>query len=546
MWNAQGSPEVARAMIPSMAFGILLITAIASGAVAAMLWRRRRAGSTTLALLMTAITVWALTSALEAGAVGLSAKILCSKFEYLGSALTAILYLLFALRRAGWKAPRFSPRALSLWLLVVFNFGVALTNDWHRLLWTGYTPSPIATNQVIYERGPLFYVLISLVFLYVLIGTIVLLRSTVQEGLVRKRQSLVVVSASLAPLAAGLLYALHPAWLGGMNVTPMGFSVAGMIFGIGVIGLRYFDIAPTARNALFEAMDDGVLVLDVDGRIADINPATERLLGIDASHIGQSAEAPLSPWPLLVEGCRKEEASRFEIELSDAPLRVVDAQVTPVFDKEQVRSGLIVVLRDVTVRTHALRDLQKAHDQLQDQIEEIRRLQETVREQAIHDALTGLFNRRYLKETLPRELATARRHGRPLSVILLDVDRFKTINDTFGHPAGDRTLQQLAALLDNTTREGDIACRYGGDEFVLVLPDTPLASAVQKAEAIRSECRARCRDVRAIDEPHTTLSLGVASYPDHGHEGSQILVAADRALYHAKEQGRDQVQPGWN
>ena len=533
-------------MIPSMAFDILLVTAIASGAVALMLWRRRRAGSTTLALLMMAITVWALVSALEAGAVTLSTKILCSKFEYFGSAMTATLYLFFALRRAGWKAPRFSLRALSLWLLVVFNFGVALTNDWHHLLWTGYTPSPLAANQVVYERGPLFYILISVIFLYVFVGTAVLLRSTIQEGLVRKRQSLVVVAASLVPLAAGVLYTLQPAWFGGMNIAPMGFSIAGMIFGVSVIGLRYFDIAPTARNALFEAMDDGVLVLDVEGRIADINPATELLLGIDASHIGRSAEEPLSPWPLLVDRCRKAAASRFEVELSQAPLRVVDARVTPVYDKDQVRSGLIVVLRDVTVRTHALRQLQEAHDQLQDQIEEISRLQETVREQAVHDALTGLFNRRYLEETLPREMATARRHGRPLSVILLDIDRFKTINDTLGHPAGDRTLQQLAALLDDITREGDIACRYGGDEFVLVLPDTPLGAAVQKAETLRSQCRTRCRVVRADDEPHVTLSLGVASYPDHGHEGDQILVAADRALYHAKEQGRDQVQPGWD
>jgi diguanylate cyclase (GGDEF)-like protein len=192
-----------------------------------------------------------------------------------------------------------------------------------------------------------------------------------------------------------------------------------------------------------------------------------------------------------------------------------------------------------------LRDVQEAHDQLQDQIEEVSRLQEVVREQAIHDALTGLFNRRYLEETLPRELASARRHGRLLSIILLDVDRFKAINDSLGHAAGDSMLQQLAALLDEMTREGDIACRYGGDEFVLVLPDTSFAAAVQKAEAIRTKCRTRCQIVHSDGQPHITLSLGVAAFPDHGREGSQILVAADRALYRAKQQGRNQVQPGW-
>lgn len=532
-------------MISSLAFDILLSTAAASAVVSVMLWQRRRAGTPTLALLMTAVTGWALVSALEAGAGTLSLKILCSKFEYLGSGLTATFYLFFALRRAGWQAPRYSKRALSLWLLVLFNFGIAITNDWHGLLWTGFIPSPVAANQVIYERGPLFYVLISLIFIYVFAGTAVLLRSTVQEGLVRKRQNLVVVAASWVPLAAGLLYAVQPSWLGGVNIAPMGFSIAGMIFAVSVVGLRYFDIAPVARNALFEAMNDGVLVLDAHGRIADINPASESLLEVNATHVGQSAETVLSSWPRLIEGCRSARPSRFEVELSEDPLRVADVRVTPVYDKDQDPSGSIVVLRDVTVRTQALRDVQRAHDQLQEQIEEISRLQEAVREQAIHDALTGLFNRRYLEETLPRELAAAQRHGRLLSVILLDVDRFKVVNDSLGHAAGDRVLQHLAALLDEITREGDIACRYGGDEFVLVLPDTPRAAAVQKAEIIRNTCQTRCQIAHKGDPSHVTLSLGVASFPDHGSEGSQILVAADRALYLAKERGRNQVQPAW-
>jgi len=533
-------------MIPSMAFGILLITAVASGAVDLMLWRRRHAGGTTLALLMAAITWWALASALEAGSDSLSTKILWSKFEYLGSSLTAVLYLFFALRRSGWLAPKYSARALSLWLLVAANFGVALTNDWHGLLWTGFTPSPVAANQFIYERGPLFYVLISGIFLYVFAGTALLLQSCVREGLVRKRQNLVVFAASLVPLAAGLVYAAQPAWLGGINITPMGFGIAGMIFAVSVLGLRYFEIAPVARNALFEAMDDGVLVLDADGRMADLNPSAERLLGVTASDIGRPAREILSRWPQLVEEGDVSVPDRFEVQLSQEPLRVVDARMTPVYNKDRIQSGLIIALRDITVRTRALRDLQEAHDRLQDQIDEIRRLQAAVREQAIHDALTGLFNRRYLEETFPRELATARRHRRPLSVILLDVDRFKTINDTLGHLAGDRMLQQLAALLDDITREGDIACRYGGDEFVLVLPDTPLGAALQKAETIRAECQTRCMAAHLEGAPHVTLSLGVASFPDHGQEGSQILVAADRALYRAKEEGRDQVQPGWN
>jgi diguanylate cyclase (GGDEF)-like protein len=129
-----------------------------------------------------------------------------------------------------------------------------------------------------------------------------------------------------------------------------------------------------------------------------------------------------------------------------------------------------------------------------------------------------------------------------MAIILLDIDHFKMINDTFGHQAGDRTLQRLAALLDRSTREGDIACRYGGDEFMLLLPDTTLAAAVGKAEALRKECNS----LEQGGFPGITISLGVACSPDHGDEGGLITLVADRALYRAKEDGRNQVHTGQN
>lgn len=118
------------------------------------------------------------------------------------------------------------------------------------------------------------------------------------------------------------------------------------------------------------------------------------------------------------------------------PLRVIDACLTPIFQKDRMHSGSIIVLRDITVRVLAERELQSANGRLQAQLIEISRLQEAVREQAIHDAITGLFNRRYLEETLPRKLAAAKRRDAPLAVILLDVDHFKTINDTLRSSGG--------------------------------------------------------------------------------------------------------------
>lgn len=530
-------------MIPTPEFVILLVTAIISGTVSVLLWRRRELpGGIALALLMVAVTEWALVAALEAASIDLSAKIFWSKLEYLGSGSAATLYLFFALQRSGFKIRLGSRRTLALWLLPVINLTLACTNDWHGQLWTGFEPSTVGANQIVYQHGPAFFGMVAGMYVYALLGSVLLIRSTVQAGLVRKRQDRAVLIAGLTPLIGGLLYVFHPSWLGGINVTPMTFGITGLVLAVSVLGLRHFDIAPVARDALFEAMDDGVLVLNESHQIIDINPSACEFLGADSSCVGVPADLILSPWPGLIDQCRQSKAGHSEIQLSGKPLRVIDARLTPIHEKDEMPSGLIIVLHDITARVLAERKLQGAHDQLQAQVIEISRLQEAVREQAIHDAITGLFNRRYLEETLPRELAAARRRGASLAVILLDVDHFKTINDTFGHQAGDRTLQRLAALLDSSTREGDIACRYGGDEFVLVLPDTTLAEAVDKAEALRTGCSSLDQE----DLPRFTISLGVACSPDHGEEGGKILLIADRALYRAKEGGRNQAQAGQN
>jgi diguanylate cyclase (GGDEF)-like protein len=167
------------------------------------------------------------------------------------------------------------------------------------------------------------------------------------------------------------------------------------------------------------------------------------------------------------------------------------------------------------------------------------RLRETLRSQAIRDPLTGLFNRRYLEETMGRELNRVKRQGIPLGVIMMDLDHFKQYNDTFGHSAGDELLSALGILLKSLIRGEDIACRYGGEEFLLILPGASLEIALERAENVR----------QAVKEMHlhhqglkpATLSLGVAVFPDHGDTGLQLIQSADTALYRAKHAGRDRV-----
>jgi len=165
---------------------------------------------------------------------------------------------------------------------------------------------------------------------------------------------------------------------------------------------------------------------------------------------------------------------------------------------------------------------------------------EDVREQAITDPLTNLYNRRYLQDVLPREIARAARIGIPLAAIMVDLDRFKRINDTAGHDAGDHVLAQVAAQLKRCIRNSDIACRYGGEEFVLILPDATPTSALRKAEEIRTAMRQLALTHR--DQPLSVkVSVGLALYPHHATEPDALIRAADEAMYEAKAAGGDLV-----
>lgn len=197
-------------------------------------------------------------------------------------------------------------------------------------------------------------------------------------------------------------------------------------------------------------------------------------------------------------------------------------------------------LRELAERRRAQEELRDANERLKGQLSEIEALQARLRDQAIRDPLTGLFNRRYLTETLQRELARCAREGRPLTVVMLDVDHFKALNDAFGHETGDRMLQELGRFLGDETRHGDVACRFGGEEFVVVLPGASALAAAARAQVWRSAFERLVIPHQGHDVG-VTLSMGVAECPTHATSADELLRASDVALYDAKRQGRNRV-----
>ncbi|MBF0227116.1 MAG: diguanylate cyclase [Desulfobacterales bacterium] len=169
------------------------------------------------------------------------------------------------------------------------------------------------------------------------------------------------------------------------------------------------------------------------------------------------------------------------------------------------------------------------------------RLRESLKLESTQDPLTGLYNRRYMQKSLEREISRCKRHKSSLCVIMLDIDHFKKFNDTYGHEAGDVVLKGLGNLLKSRMRQEDIICRYGGEEFVIILPDMELEDSKKRAEELRQEIKSSLKIEYKEVILKITVSMGISTYPNNGVTINEVLKSADLALYQAKNQGRDRI-----
>ena len=302
---------------------------------------------------------------------------------------------------------------------------------------------------------------------------------------------------------------------------------------------------------------DVIWTLDIPTRrFTYVSPSVRQLRGYSAQEVmAQPLEASLTPESAervnreidqrlrrIASGDRQAQVLTSELDQLCRDGGVVSTEVvsTYLLDADGVARTILGITRNVSERKAAEDVLRETNRQLQVKIAEIERLQEALQQQAVRDGLTGLYNRRYLDETLERELARARREGQTLSLVMLDIDHFKRINDNYGHQAGDEVLKSLSAILLADVRTEDVACRYGGEEFLILLPKMPLAAALERAEIWRATIERLSID-RAGVAIRFTISLGVAAYPGHGKTPDELTRCADRALYQAKREGRNRA-----
>jgi diguanylate cyclase (GGDEF)-like protein/PAS domain S-box-containing protein len=218
-------------------------------------------------------------------------------------------------------------------------------------------------------------------------------------------------------------------------------------------------------------------------------------------------------------------------------ITVVSTPIPIIF---QEQPSILSVLYDITERKRSEIELQKANKLLRIHTREIEDLHAELKEQAIRDPLTGLFNRRYLEETMNREFARASREGFPIGFVMIDIDHFKQVNDAHGHKAGDLILQALGNLLLGRIRAEDLVCRYGGEEFLIILTQAGKEITAERAEQWRTDFEA-LKTAYGEKVLQTTISLGVAVYPGDGVTAEAVIHAADQAMYRAKTLGRNRV-----
>jgi diguanylate cyclase (GGDEF)-like protein len=500
--------------------GIALLLAF----LAAITWNRRQDApeAATFAVLVASMAVYTFGYAGEVVQTTTIAARHWLDVEYLALPWAGGLWVLAACRHNGLKG-----HAPLLFLVPFITFAGYYTN-FMNLFYTA--PMEMARrgpfSVMVVHRGPLSTLDNAYLMVCFLAGTWIYLSGLRHASSLFRRQAVVLVLSSLLPFVGYFVYlaGLSP-W--GLDITPITLGVTCALIYYGIFHCGIFDLAPLARNMIFNSMRDAVLILDTRDRLLDFNPAAKALFPIlNKRNLGTEVVPMLAGAPIFAKAIGDAE-ERTEVAVGDAELESYEVRTWPLFTASSNAAsrlvGRAVIFADVTAQV---------------------RLREELRGRAETDPLTGVANRRRFYHALEVECLRFTRNHLPLSVMMIDLDYFKEVNDQYGHLAGDAVLRIVAQLLLLCLRKTDLLARYGGEEFAVLLPETPIEGAEVIAERIRQTiCQ---KPIVAEGFPiQVSVSVGLASHADEREATPEILLKkADLALYRAKASGRNRVEVG--
>lgn len=354
---------------------VLLATAVLSVSVATVAWLRRGTrGSVMLGLLMLMVAEWALCNALELMAVRLTDKVLWATLSYIGIVCVPLLWLLFVILYTEQdRGLRYRYRAL-LWFLPIVTVIVAATNQRHGLLWSKISlDTGLLAVIGVFSHGPWFWLWVGHTYLLLLAASGLLLQFAVRSAYLYRRQATMLLVGASFPWLANLLYIAGLVPVRGLDLTPSAFALSGLLAAWSILRFHLLDLAPAARDALFEGMSDGVLVLDAQNRIVDINPAGRRYIGGSARLIGQNIQAIERSLPDLIARYRDVSEARTEFCLGGNPPRYLGLHISPLYDRHGRLTGRSIVFSDITKRKQVDADLRRAKQALEAANQELAR-----------------------------------------------------------------------------------------------------------------------------------------------------------------------------
>ncbi len=499
---------------------IIFVAALISIGAAIFAWRHRaQRGTTLFAGMMLAVAEWLITS----GCVSLSQTPEQARWwvdpRYFGLTAMLAFFIVYILQYTGHGKWLTKPRLVFFFSVPIITQIIIATNPLHHWFLVDVVFSRdgnlMGIDSVAY--GPLFWVHTLYSYGLVLVGIFLTAQMAVRSFHLYRKQAYLMILGFIPPLVTSVIDAFllfpglkHP-------LAPIGFAVMGLCFAGAMSWHKMLEIVPVARDTVIESMSDAMIVLDIHDMVVDVNPAARQFLELESKQIiGQSIKEVFKPSSELLFQTEAETFSESEICLGSlGKERFYDLRISPLKIENKKPGGRIIILREITQRKQA--ELQ------------LKALQEKFYEQSIHDPLTGLYNRRFFNESFQREASHALREGHSISIAIVDIDYFKQVNDTYGHEAGDVALIHLAGLLSKLTRAGDYVFRYGGEEFLILLPGTSLEAASLFAERCRSHIE-RSSLSYADSQIEMTVSIGVSVLLPDERDSERVLKAADADL----------------
>ena len=461
----------------SFSFNVFGAAALAASALAIFLvaegLRRRKArGAKVFVALMASVFVYCFGTAFEFMGRDLGTLLLCTHFEYFGISLLPTMIVLTALDFCGlWPRDRTLLLA-TLFALSAVTLGMQLTTETHKL----YYIDPVLRSDgpipiLVFGKGP-FYLAYQIYLFAALLALVafVVRQAIISSGSLRA-QALLMLSSFAFPISAFSAYAwrLTP-W--GIDLTPLSFPLMGLVISFGLFKFKLFDLEPIALQAVFKTMNEGCVIVDAKNRLIDFNESARAILPrLSEARIGTDSAVVFSDRPKLLDFIRGNTDDSLEILVGEGEAsKCYDVVKSLIRGRGDGVVGKTIIINDTSRQYHLALHLE---------------------ELAARDSLTGLYNRRSFLDLAGHFVDQAVRNDRSISFVMLDIDHFKRVNDDHGHLVGDRVLVEIARRCLHGVRSSDIVCRFGGEEFVIMLPETSEEGALILCERILDEIKDR-------------------------------------------------------